>query len=193
MNNKLDPETLKIPAYMRKKMIVSQSRQKLILTALDRKQAHLPPGSTVATAPFRRQALSKTAPVKPAISKTPRTVGGFSPSSFARVPAPALTFASSSAIGGYARPSVFQSGKSFPQTGNITHYLDKIGVAIIMLNAPLKNGDHIIVEGVDELFIQKVEEMQIDRQPVNKAKKGAHIGLKVCNGAKVNGSVYKLS
>lgn len=197
MNNKLDPETLKIPAYMRKKMIVSQSRQQLILTALDRKQAKLPHDSKVATAPFRRQALTKTqsgrpSPVKPVISKTPRTVGRFPiQPSFERPAGP--SFATSSRLGGYAKSDMLKSGKSFPKTGNITHYLDKISVAIIMLEEPLKNGDLIIVEGEGELFIQKVEEMQIDRSPVDRAKKGAHIGLKVNGAAKVNGFVYKLS
>lgn len=53
MNNHLDPESLKIPAYMRKKAIVRQSRQKLILTALDRKQAGLSVHSQKALAPVK--------------------------------------------------------------------------------------------------------------------------------------------
>ena len=61
-----------------------------------------------------------------------------------------------------------------------------------MLVSPLKIGDLLVIEGEEELFIQEVEEMQIDRSPVTKAKKGAHIGLKVSRAAKVNGFVYKL-
>ncbi len=44
MQNKkqnIDDETLKIPAFMRNKVIVSQAKQKLIWTALDRKEAGL--------------------------------------------------------------------------------------------------------------------------------------------------------
>ena len=187
MNNKLDPETLKIPAYMRKKMIVSQARQKLILTALDRKQAHLPPNSTVAMAPVRMTPVKRTA-----ISKTPRTVSRFSTApSFVRAPVRATM--RTPKIGIPPQTSIYKTEKSFPQIGHVTHYLDKISVAIVMLSAPLKIGDHVIIEGEGELFIQEAEEMQIDRQPVNKAKKGAHIGLKVYRAAKVNGSIYKLS
>jgi len=53
MNNNLDPDKLRIPAYLRKKVIVRQSRQKLILTALDRKQAGLDVHSTRALAPTK--------------------------------------------------------------------------------------------------------------------------------------------
>jgi hypothetical protein len=174
MNNKLDPETLKIPAYMRKKMIVSQTRQKLILTALDRKQAKLPPNSTVAVAPFKRRA----------ISKTPRSAGR-------TFPAP--SYPQAPEIRAATQDPLFESEKSFPQIGRITHYLDKINVAIIMLNAPLKTGELVMIEGEGELFVQEVEEMQIDRSPVAKAKIGSHIGLKVRCGAKVDGAVYRLS
>jgi len=159
---------------MRKKMIVSQARQKLILTALDRKQANLPPNSRVAVAPIKRAV----------ISKTPRTINKFSATP---------SFVRTSKIGIPSQVSIFESEKSFPQIGHITHYLDKISVAIIMLSAQLKAGDRIMIEGDGELFVQKVEEMQIERKPVTKAKKGSHIGLKVRCAAKVNSSVYKLS
>jgi len=168
MNNKLDLETLKIPAYMRKKMIVSQSRQKLILTALDRKQAHLPHNSKVAlardkdtvVAPARRQTLSPS----------PARISRSSMSGIVEMPR-----------------------KKFPQIGHVTHYLEKINVAIIMLSAALKQDDLILIEGENELFVQKVEEMQIDRQPVTKAKKGSHIGLKTCEPAIIEGKIYRIS
>lgn len=54
MPNHPDEETLKIPAFMRNKAIVSQAKQKLILTALDRKEAGLSVYSKKATAPVRK-------------------------------------------------------------------------------------------------------------------------------------------
>ncbi len=178
MNNKLDPETLKIPAYMRKKMIISQAKQKLILTALDRKQAHLPPNSQVAMAPFKRAAF---APVKQKpLSKSPRKIHAAFEPPFLETTRP-------------AQSSFSETSKTFTQTGLITHYLDKIHVAIIMLNGPLKIGDHLLIEGEDNLFIQEVDEMQIERKSVNKAKKSSHIGLKVRLPAAVNGKIYKVS
>ena len=74
----------------------------------------------------------------------------------------------------------------------ITHYLGNINVAIIKLTVPLKVGDTIIMEGDEYLFVQPVTEMQIDRKPVQKAKKGSHIGLKALYAAKVKGNIYKL-
>jgi len=169
MNNKLDPETLKIPAYMRKKMIVSQSRQKLILTALDRKDAGLKHDSTKALAP-----------VKKTISVTPRMIPR-------TVPGRQQSINSSSQL------SFGEFNGSFTKIGEITGYLEKIGVAIIMLSSTLKTGEKILVQGDDEIFVQDVEEIQIDRKPVKKASRGAHIGMKVHSPAAVDGSIYRLS
>jgi len=87
---------------------------------------------------------------------------------------------------------------SIPQklmlAGHTTHYLDNISVAIILLEKTgIKNGDTLVIEGDNCIFTQPVDEMQIDRNPVTKAKKGSHVGLKVAFAASVNGKVYKLS
>ena len=169
VNNNLDPETLKIPAYMRKKAIVSQARQKLILTALDRKDAGLKHNSKKPLAPSKTS-VRKLA--RPAFSPVPRH---FDP---------------------VAQISAAQSAdlpKKFQCIGEITHYLDNIEVAIIMLSAQLKKGDLILMQGEDMIFLQEVSEMQVDRKPVNKAKKGSHIGIKSAYPARINGRIYKFS
>ena len=159
----INEEELKIPAYMRKKAITSQSRQQLILTALDRKEARLKPNSRVATA--RK------------VSPTPRTIE--------RTPAPA-PMPSATAEGPVAP-------KKLMQVGHTTHYMEKIEVAIILLDHKgVKKGDTLLIEGDDFIATQPIEEMQIDRKPVTKAKKGSHIGLKVKFPAKVDGKVYKI-
>ena len=79
------------------------------------------------------------------------------------------------------------------QVGHTTHYMENIDVAIILLDQKgVKKGDTLLIEGDDFIATQPIEEMQIDRKPVTKAKKGSHIGLKVKFPAKVNGKVYKL-
>ncbi len=60
MDNRFDSEHLNIPAFLRNKAIVKQSKQKLILTALDRKEAGLSVHSKKAVAPVRKKYLSKT-------------------------------------------------------------------------------------------------------------------------------------
>lgn len=63
--------------------------------------------------------------------------------------------------------------------GKITHYFPKVRAAVIKLKVPLAVGDYIKVKGHTTDFTQKVDSLQIDRVPVNAAKKGAEIGLLV--------------
>ncbi|RLC37841.1 hypothetical protein DRH29_00280 [candidate division Kazan bacterium] len=66
------------------------------------------------------------------------------------------------------------------KVGKVTHYYDKIGVAIVELAGPLKLGDSVTFKkGGEEIHSQKVESMQIEKESVDKAKKGDVIGLKV--------------
>lgn len=63
--------------------------------------------------------------------------------------------------------------------GKISHYYDKIGVAVVELNAALKVGSTIKIVKGDTEFTQAVDSMQIDRKEVKSAKKGDSIGLKI--------------
>ncbi|MFZ2603483.1 MAG: hypothetical protein WAX79_05745, partial [Candidatus Omnitrophota bacterium] len=61
----------------------------------------------------------------------------------------------------------------------ITHYYDKIGVAIIELTDKIKIGDKIKIEGGKNEFDQTVDSMEIDRKPVDSAGSGDAVGIKV--------------
>jgi len=63
--------------------------------------------------------------------------------------------------------------------GKITHYYDKIGVAVVELDKALKVGSTIKIVKGDTEFTQAVDSMQIDRKEVKSAKKGDSIGLKI--------------
>lgn len=63
--------------------------------------------------------------------------------------------------------------------GKVVHYYDKIGVAIIDLDSPLKVGDTVKMMRGEEETTQRVNSMQIDHTAVPQAKKGDVIGLKV--------------
>ncbi len=63
--------------------------------------------------------------------------------------------------------------------GKVTHYYDRIGVAIIELASPLKVGDAIRCRHGEQEFTQQVVSLQVDHAPVDKAKKGAQVGVKV--------------
>ena len=78
--------------------------------------------------------------------------------------------------------------------GRITHYFDKIGVAVVKLSAPLAVGESIRIEGGEETdFQQKVESMEVEHEKIKKAKRGSEIGLKIKGKKKVREGyrVYK--
>lgn len=77
--------------------------------------------------------------------------------------------------------------------GKITHYFDKIGVAVIELSDSLKNGEKIAIEGHSgESFEQVVDSMQIDKKPVSSAKKGQAIGIKLAQPVKPIAQVFRV-
>lgn len=74
--------------------------------------------------------------------------------------------------------------------GKITHYFPNVGVAVVALQKDLKTGELIEIEKGSESAKQEVKSMQVDHKPVEKAKKGMEIGLKVELPVKVGALVY---
>ncbi|OGM12420.1 hypothetical protein A2Z22_04575 [Candidatus Woesebacteria bacterium RBG_16_34_12] len=78
--------------------------------------------------------------------------------------------------------------------GKVTHYYDKIQVAIIELDSNLATGEKIkFVRGGEDLFEQDVDSIQIEHEKIDKAKKGDVIGLKVSQELREGAEVYKIS
>lgn len=64
--------------------------------------------------------------------------------------------------------------------GKVTHYYDKLGVAIIDLTSgKLKVGDQIKFKKGDSEFTQKIDSLQVERNSVDSVKSGDTFGLKV--------------
>ncbi len=78
------------------------------------------------------------------------------------------------------------------KVGEVSHYFTKIGVAVVELTAPLRVGDRIAVKGMTTNFEQTVESMQIEHEPVEEAKAGDSIGLKVADRVREGDIVYRL-
>ena len=76
--------------------------------------------------------------------------------------------------------------------GKVTHYYGKIGVAVVELEDELKLGDEISIEGKTTNFKQKVESMQIEHKPIEIARAGDSIGLKVNEKVREGDKVYKI-
>lgn len=78
------------------------------------------------------------------------------------------------------------------QIGKVTHYYDKIGVAVIDISKELSVGDTIKITGPDAEFTQQVSSMQMEHQSTQKATKGQAIGLKVDQPVKEHYVVWKV-
>lgn len=77
--------------------------------------------------------------------------------------------------------------------GEISHFYPKVSAAVLTLKSgELKPGDNIRVVGHSTDFKQEVTSIQIDRQPIQVAKKGDEIGLEVKARVRQNDKVYKI-
>lgn len=79
------------------------------------------------------------------------------------------------------------------RVGEITHYYDKIKVAVVELSGDLSTGDKIkFKKGDEDLFEQVVDSMQVEHNKIDKAKKGDIVGLKVEGDVKEGAEVFKV-
>ena len=76
--------------------------------------------------------------------------------------------------------------------GKVTHYFPHVRAAVIKLKAPLAVGDLIKIKGHTTDFTQKITSLQIDRTPINEAKKGQEIGLLVDSRVRQHDVVTKV-
>lgn len=80
------------------------------------------------------------------------------------------------------------------KVGKITHYFDKIGVAVLSITENgVKNGDTIRIGEFGEGIEQKIDSMQVNHQTVEAARTGDEVGLKVITAVKAGDFVYKIS
>jgi len=78
------------------------------------------------------------------------------------------------------------------KVGEIIHFYDKIGVAVVKVLAPIKVGDRLKISGHDHEFEQEVASMQVEHKEIQKAKKGDDVGIKVDQPVKDGDEVYKV-
>lgn len=167
----IDPETLRIPAYLRKRSLVAKSRKKLILTALDRKNVgllHIPRKISPSPGGARKISYTEKRLVESAFEKP--------------------TFAMP-LLGEIIKPKK----RKTKIIGKVTHYYDKIKVAVIKLKGSLKLGDRIQLPSPFGDFEQTIDSMQINRKDVKRAGKGKEIGIKVFQAVSTDGNAFKIS
>lgn len=77
--------------------------------------------------------------------------------------------------------------------GKVTHYYDKIGVAVVDLEDNLTVGATIKISGHDNEFTQTVSSIQIEHQELNAGKKGQTIGLKIDQPVKEGDQIFLIT
>ena len=77
--------------------------------------------------------------------------------------------------------------------GIVRNFFSRISVAAIEITGDsLKIGDTVRVKGAGTDFVQKVESMEVDRKPTQKAEKGMAVGIKTAEKARPGDLVFKV-
>lgn len=76
--------------------------------------------------------------------------------------------------------------------GEVTHFYNKIKVAIFKFKKPLKVGSKIKIKGATTNFEEVLKSIQIDHKEVAVAPKGKLIGVKVSKRTRVGDLVYEV-
>jgi len=78
--------------------------------------------------------------------------------------------------------------------GSVIRFFDKTSIAAVKLDfGELAVGDTIHIKGNSSDFTQKIESMEFDHQPVQKAVRGQFTGIKLSQHAKPFDLVYKVT
>ena len=65
------------------------------------------------------------------------------------------------------------------RVGEVTHFYDRISVAVIKLSGPLAKGDLVHFLGYGSDFTQEITSMQIEHESIEAAKKGDEVAMRV--------------
>jgi translation elongation factor EF-1alpha len=78
------------------------------------------------------------------------------------------------------------------RVGKVTHYFDRISVAVLDLSDELKVGETIHIQGRITDFIQRVGSLEIEHQKIQSAKPKDEVALKVLEPVREGDVVYKV-
>jgi hypothetical protein len=74
--------------------------------------------------------------------------------------------------------------------GKVTHWYDKIGVAVIELKKELKVGEKVKVQHGEKEFEESIGSMELNHQPIETGKKGQEIAVKFSQKAGEGSLLY---
>jgi putative protease len=76
--------------------------------------------------------------------------------------------------------------------GKVTHYYNRISVAVVELSGDLKVGDQILILGRTTEITQPVGSMEIEHQKIHSAGAGMEVALQVADPVREGDKVYKV-
>lgn len=77
--------------------------------------------------------------------------------------------------------------------GRITHFYNRISVAVLSLTDKLNIGDRILIEGRTTDLVQEVTSMEIEHKKVTSVGPGDEVALKVDEPVKEGDVIYQIS
>lgn len=77
--------------------------------------------------------------------------------------------------------------------GQVTHFYGHLGVAIVKFSKTVEVGTEVQFKGATTDFKEKIASMQFDHKPIESAKKGQEVGIKVKGKARDGDEVYSVS
>ncbi len=78
------------------------------------------------------------------------------------------------------------------RVGTVTHYFDHLTVAVLQLSEGIRVGETLHFLGHATDFKQKIASIQIEHKPVNEAKPGEDVALKVDQKVRPNDAVFRV-
>jgi hypothetical protein len=78
------------------------------------------------------------------------------------------------------------------RVGKVTHYYDRISVAVLILFEELKVGDTIRIHGKMTDITQRVASMEVEHQKIQSAAPKAEVALKVLEPVREGDILYKV-
>jgi putative protease len=83
--------------------------------------------------------------------------------------------------------------EGYQEIGYVTHYFDRPHAAVVKITVGgLSVGDTIRIKGHTTDFTERVESMQVDHQPVERAGVGDEVGLAVRDRVREHDAVYRV-
>ena len=74
----------------------------------------------------------------------------------------------------------------------ISHYFNRIGVAVVETTGKIQKGERIAVEGATTNFKQTVRSMQHNNRSIEVATRGKSVGMKVSRRVRRKDIVYRI-